>query len=134
MIKWYVDATFAVHEDYKSHNGAVMTFVGGAVQSMSEKQKLNTKSSTEAELVGADDAAATILWTKLFIEAQDNPIDENILYQDNKSATLWRRMDVKVLVSVRVLSTFVSSLLPTKWKKETWWSGTVLQARSNVTS
>ena len=43
---------------------------GGAVQSMSKKQKLNTKSSTEAELVGADDAAVMILWTKLFMEAQ----------------------------------------------------------------
>ena len=88
VIKWYVDASFAVHEDYKSHTGAVMTFGGGAVQSMSKKQKLNTKSSTEAELVGADDATVMILWTKLFMEAQGYPIDENILFQDNKSAIL----------------------------------------------
>ena len=62
-IKWYVDASFAVHPDFKSHTG-------GTVQSISRKQRLNTKSSTESELVGADDVSTMILWTKLFMEAQ----------------------------------------------------------------
>ena len=61
---------------------------GGAIQSMSRKQKLNTRSSTEAELVGADDAATQILWTKVFLEGQGYPIDQNILFQDNKSTIL----------------------------------------------
>jgi hypothetical protein len=52
-IKWYVDASFAVHPDCKSHTGATMSYGDGdgAVQSISRKQKLNTKSSTESELV-----------------------------------------------------------------------------------
>ena len=65
-----------------------MTFGNGAVQSVSRKQKLNTRSSTEAELVGADDMAVMILWTKLFLEEQGCGIKKNILYQDNKSAIL----------------------------------------------
>ena len=65
-----------------------MTFGRGAIQSLSRKQKLNTKSSTEAELVGADDASTMILWTRLFLEQQGYPIDQNILYQDNKSTIL----------------------------------------------
>jgi hypothetical protein len=87
-IKWYVDASFAVHPDFKSHTGGTMTFGRGAVISKSQKQKLNTRSSTEAELVGADDVASPILWTKHFMEAQGYPIQENILYQDNKSTIL----------------------------------------------
>ena len=55
---------------------------------MSKKQKLNTRSSTEAELVGADDAATMILWTGLFMEQQGYPLSKNILFQDNKSAIL----------------------------------------------
>ena len=88
IIKWYVDASFAVHPDFKSHSGAVMTMGGGAIQSGSRKQKLNTRSSTEAELVGVDDFMSPILWTRLFLKHQEVPIDENILMQDNKSAIL----------------------------------------------
>jgi hypothetical protein len=88
VVKWYVDASFAVHPDFKSHTGAVMTYGGGAVMAMSRKQKLNTRSSTEAELVGVDDAMTMILWTKLFLEAQGYRIDKNVLYQDNKSTIL----------------------------------------------
>jgi hypothetical protein len=89
-IEWYVDASFAVHPDYKSHTGATMSYVDGdgAVQSISRKQKLNTKSSTESELVGVDDISVMILWTKLFLEEQGYEINSTILYQDNKTAIL----------------------------------------------
>ena len=88
VIKWYVDASFAVHPHFRSHTGAIMTMGTGAIQSMSKKQKLNTRSSTEAELVGVDDAATMVLWTKLFLEEQGYNIEKNILHQDNKSAIL----------------------------------------------
>ena len=72
VLKWMVDASFVVHDDFKSHTGAVMKFGDnpGAVQSLSRKQKLNMKSSTEAELVGVDDASVMILWTKLFLNCK----------------------------------------------------------------
>ena len=84
VVKWYVDASFAVHPNFRSHSGAVMTMGQGAVQLSSSKQKLNTQSSCEAELVGADDMATKILWTKLFLEEQGYQIEQNVLYQDNK--------------------------------------------------
>ena len=65
-----------------------MTYGTGTPITMSRKQKLNTRSSTEAELVGVDDAVNMILWTKLFLEAQGYKISTNVLYQDNKSAIL----------------------------------------------
>ena len=61
IVKWHVDASFAVHPDFKSHSGATMTMGTGTVQSISRKQKLNTKSSTIAELVAVDDASVMIL-------------------------------------------------------------------------
>jgi hypothetical protein len=87
-INWYVDASFAVHADKKSHTGGCMIFSMGAGITISRKQKLNTRSSTESELVGADDVSTMILWTKLFMEAQGYPILSNILNQDNKSTIL----------------------------------------------
>ena len=65
-----------------------MSYGGGMAQSISRKQKLNTRSSTEAELVGADDVSVMILWTKYFMEAQGYQVQKNILYQDNKSTIL----------------------------------------------
>ena len=88
VVKWYVDASFAVHPDFRSHTGSVMTFGGGVAISQSQKQKLNTRSSTEAELVSVDDAMHPILWTKQFLEEQGIEIMDNVLYQDNKSAIL----------------------------------------------
>jgi hypothetical protein len=85
-IRWYIDAAFAVHNDMKSHTGAVMTMGTGAAKSQSNKQKLNTKSSTESEFVGVDDVISQVLWTRYFLEAQDEKIEENIVYQDNQSA------------------------------------------------
>ena len=87
-LKWYVDASFAVHPDYKSHTGAVMMMGKGAVTSISRKQGLNTRSSTEAELIAADEASGAMIWTKNFLESQGYPVRKNILFQDNKSAIL----------------------------------------------
>jgi hypothetical protein len=42
----------------------------GAAISFSNKQKINTKSSKESELVGANQALSSILHTQHFIEAQ----------------------------------------------------------------
>ena len=85
-LKWYVDAAFAVHPDYKSHTGAILTLGKGAVTSVSTKQKVNTRSSTESELVGVDDVVAKILWTKQFMEAQGFKVKLNIVYRDNTSS------------------------------------------------
>ena len=54
----------------------------------STKHKLNTRSSTEAELVSVDDCMPAICWTRYFLQAQGYAVNENIVYQDNKSAIL----------------------------------------------
>jgi hypothetical protein len=51
IINWHVDSSFATHNDLRSHTGAIMTLGKGAIQTVSTKRKVNTRSSTEAELV-----------------------------------------------------------------------------------
>ena len=60
----------------------------GEILSFSSNQKLNTGSSTEAELIGIADALGLMMWTKYFIELQGYSIDSNILFQDNQSTIL----------------------------------------------
>ena len=54
-------------------------------------QKLNTKSSTEAELVGVSEYIPYNLWLMMFLDAQGYGIKNNVVYQDNKSAILMER-------------------------------------------
>ena len=68
VIKWWVDASYAVHPDMKSDTGGFMSLGKGTVYATSTKQKLNTKSSTEAELVGVDDCMSQIIWTGYFLK------------------------------------------------------------------
>ena len=60
----------------------------GAIVSVSQNQKLDTKSIMEAELVGADDASSLVLWTNIFLEEKVCKVKTNILYQDNKITIL----------------------------------------------
>lgn len=84
LFTW-VDASFAPHEDMRSHTGGVLSFGRGGLICKSGKQKINTKSSTEAELVGASDYLPNSIYAKLYMEAQGYPIDKNTFYQDNMS-------------------------------------------------
>jgi hypothetical protein len=67
VLKWWVDGAYAVHDDMRSHTGAVMSMGKGAAYATSIKQKLNTKSSTEAELVSTNDVMPQVLWTRYFL-------------------------------------------------------------------
>jgi len=84
-IHWYVDVSYGVHTDCKGHTGMIMTMVLEAMMSMFMEQKINTRSSTESEMGGIDDALGDILWDKYFIEAQGYTINHNVIHQDNKS-------------------------------------------------
>ncbi len=49
-------------------------------------QRLNTKSSTEGEIVGVSNFLPNMIWVSMFLEAQGFSLQENILYQDSESA------------------------------------------------
>jgi hypothetical protein len=88
ILKWWVDASFAVHPNMRGHTGGGLSMGTGFPIVTSTKQKLNTRSSTETEVVGVDDCMPAMLWTRLFMEAQNYGVHESILYQDNKSSIL----------------------------------------------
>jgi hypothetical protein len=63
----------------------MMSMGRGAIVNVSRKHKLNIGSSTESELVSIADVLGAMMWCKYFMEAQGYTIDNNLLYQDNKS-------------------------------------------------
>ena len=88
VISWFIDASYAVHEDCKGHTGAAMTLGKGAATSGSWKQKLQGRSSTENELIGVHDVLPQVLWSRYFIKALGYSVEDNVVFQDNKSAIL----------------------------------------------
>ena len=52
----------------------------------STKQKMNTKSTTESEIVGASDYLPDTIWLLRFLEEQGYKVDKCVLMQDNESA------------------------------------------------
>jgi hypothetical protein len=69
--------------------------VNGTITGILLKQKINRKSSTEAELVGVDDAMHFVEWIQLFVEQQVKSINNDsvlkklgcdaVIEQDNTS-------------------------------------------------
>jgi hypothetical protein len=68
--KSWVDAAYAVRNDMKSHIGGATSLGRGAIMCKSMKQKLNTKSSTEAEVVGSSDYLPNIIWARMILAKQ----------------------------------------------------------------
>ena len=95
LSRWWVDAAYAVHHDCKGHTGAGMSFGQGMAMSYSWKQKVMTKSSTEAELVGVDNSLGYILWARYFMEEQGYDMDASILYQDNIVLSVFSALEIK---------------------------------------
>ena len=87
-ICWWVDASFGVHPNLRSHTGAMLSFGKGSPYALSCKQKLNTHSYNEAELVGLNDAMSLILWTGRFMEAQGYMIRDYVILEDNQNMML----------------------------------------------
>ena len=85
-IYTWVDASYAVHPNMRSHTGGCMSFGTGTIHARSTKQKLNTKSSTESELVGVSDYLPYNIWLLMFMKEQGYEIKSNFLAQDNQSA------------------------------------------------
>ena len=66
ILMWWVDALFAVHPSIRGHYGGGFSLGYGFTIVSSTKQKLNTRRSTDTEMLGADDFMPAICWTRYF--------------------------------------------------------------------
>ena len=80
----YADASYAVHENCKSHGGIVVFHNRGPVLVKSAKQKIVSKSSTEAELITLSDAVSIAAYNVNFLKGQGYNVCAD-LKQDNTS-------------------------------------------------
>ena len=81
----YIDASYGVHPDGKSHTGVCMLLGKGAFYVQSSKQKIVSKSSTESELIAVSDGLSEVIWARNFLLNQGVRLGPAVVYQDNKS-------------------------------------------------
>jgi radical SAM superfamily enzyme len=124
VIKWNIDAAFAVHPNMKGHTRGNMTLDKGSIYGTLTRQKINTHSSTEAELVSVNNVMLQVLWTRYFLSAQGYDTMENIIYQDNQSAILLKKNLVRVSVAREpaILTFNIFSLLTELRPRRSLWS------------
>jgi hypothetical protein len=72
----------------RGHSGGGLYLGRGFPIVSSTNQKLNTWSSAETEIVGADDFMPAICRNRYFMNAQGYNVQDNILFQDNNSSIL----------------------------------------------
>jgi hypothetical protein len=88
ILKWWVKASFTVHPNIHGHSAGGLSLGQGFPIVSSTKQKLNTRSSTDTEFVGAHDFMPEICWNCYFMKAQGYDVKDNVLFQENKSSIL----------------------------------------------
>jgi len=85
ILKAYIDASYGVHVDARSHSGISITLGKGPIYVKSGKQKLVVKSSMEGEQVSLLDNSSQSIWSREFLIAQGYDVGPVIIYQDNQS-------------------------------------------------
>jgi hypothetical protein len=81
----FIDSSYASHSDCVSHSGVQITLGCGTVYAKSSRQKLVTKSSTEAELVALASGLEEALVLRRFLIHQGYEIPPVVVLQDNRS-------------------------------------------------
>ena len=88
FIKWFADAYHNTHWYCKRHGGVMMVMGCGVISSYSRRIKVNTRSSTETELVSVDAYMPEVFWSLYFIQAQGYGVNYAEMNQDNVSAQM----------------------------------------------
>ena len=73
-----IDSAHAVHKNMRGHTGSITTFRTGVIDQKSSMQKMNTRSSTEAEHVGTSEYLPKPIFFELFMNHELNGKCESI--------------------------------------------------------
>ena len=85
----HADASHLVHPDGFGHTGIVITLGNSVVFARSVKQKMQTLSSTESEMIALQEASTYVVWMRYLLkELGYNLNSPTVVTQDNQSATV----------------------------------------------
>jgi hypothetical protein len=117
ILKWWVDASFTVHPNMLGHSGGGLSLGQGFSIVSSSKQKINSCSSTETEIVGADDLCQQSFGPHISWELKATTFKTIFCSKTTRALFFWRRVARLQAASAPSTSTFSISPLPTESKR-----------------
>ena len=85
----HADASHLLHPEGYGHTGIIITVGDSIVYARSSKQKMQTLSSTESELIALQEASTLVVWMRYLLGDIGCPVSKpTIVTQDNQSATI----------------------------------------------
>ena len=81
-IETWVNASHAVHDDMRGHTGGCMSFEVGIIYGKASKQKFNTKSTTESEVVAVSEYLPYKIHIITILGGQVYAMHKKFMYQD----------------------------------------------------
>lgn len=86
-LKCYSDADFGgCIETGRSTSGVVAVYAGGAISWLSQRQRIVSTSTTEAEIIAANEACKELIWLRRLYNEISNLKETPVLYIDNNAA------------------------------------------------
>ena len=61
VIKWWADASFSTHNNFRGNNGGMVSMGAGTIKSGSWKQSINGRSSMDNNIIGVNDIMGPVL-------------------------------------------------------------------------
>ena len=113
----WIDSAYAVHDNMWSHTRGAMSLGYGIIHCQSSKQKLDTKSSTEAELVGTSNYMPYNIWNIMFWHEQGYKFTRNLLLQTTKAQLKCYEMGEIHAQGIHAILMYVILLCMTKLRK-----------------
>jgi hypothetical protein len=89
VLRFHADASYLSHSDGKGHTGFLALVGGTVILARSVKQKLTSRSSTEAEIIAAEECATYLVFMRQLCKDLGIACTEpTMLAQDNRSAII----------------------------------------------
>lgn len=89
VVRFYADASHHLHWDALGHTGIVATIGGTIILARSVKQKLQARSSAEAELIAVEECCTYVVHMRYLCHELGIPVDgPTMIGQDNQSAMI----------------------------------------------
>ena len=99
----WVDISHAIHENMRGHTGGTMSMGRGALHNKSSKQKLNTRSTTESELVGVSEYLPYDLWQVNILWNKGTTLGIILYIKTTRVQLIWKEMERINVRAIRVM-------------------------------